>query len=279
MVRVVVVGFLWILAGGLSWTASANERLVLSYEVWKGGFHALDLKANLARGNGDYLISFAATTRGIIGWIYPYLLEGEAGGKLADGGPRPDRFATLSRSRSDEKRRAISYLGDGTLVTWNDPPRSVENDEESVPTSMRRNTLDPASAILSVVDAVTRAGKCEGDYPVYDGRRRFDLSISLIGPDSLAPSRYSSYSGPATLCRVAVNKLAGFRNRGGEGGLPAIINVWLASVVDSEPMVPVRLEGEAALGNMIIHLVGAKQEPESRGVSPEGVPLGRSAAR
>ena len=274
MVRIVVVGFLWIFAGGLSWTASANERLVLSYEVWKGGFHALDLEADLARADGDYVIRFAAHTRGFIGWIYPYLLEGEAGGKLADKGPLPNRFATLSRSRSDEKRRAISYLGDGSLVTWSDPPRSAEDDEESVPTPMRLNTLDPASAILSVVDAVTRAGKCDGDYPVYDGRRRFDLTVSLIGPEPLAPSRYSSYSGPATLCRVVVNKLAGFRDRGGEGGLPAIINVWLASVASFEPMVPVRLEGESALGNMIIHLVGTKMEPDSR-----NVPVGRSAAR
>jgi hypothetical protein len=76
------------------------------------------------------------------------------------------------------------------------------------------------------------------------------------------------------LCRVVVNKLAGFRDRGGEGGLPAIINVWLASVADSEPMVPVRLEGKSALGNMIIHLVGTKLEPDTR-----GVPVGRSAAR
>jgi hypothetical protein len=274
MARVVVIGFLWLLAGGLSGTAAANERLVLTYEVWKGGFHALDLEANLARGDGDYIISFAARTSGWIGWIYPYLLEGEAGGKLTDEGPMPARFATLSRSRSDEKRRAISYLGDGSLVTWSDPSRSVEDDEESVPTPMRRNTLDPASAILSVAEAVTRAGKCQGNYPVYDGRRRFDLSISLIGSEPLAPSRYSSYSGPATLCRVVVNKLAGFRDRGGEGGLPAIINVWLASVADSEPMVPVRLEGESALGNMIIHLVGTKLEPDTR-----DVPMGRSAAR
>jgi hypothetical protein len=274
MVRVVAVCFFWILASGLSGAAAANERLILSYEVWKGGFHALDLEADLARANGDYIIRFAAHTRGFIGWIYPYLLKGEAGGKLADKGPQPNRFATLARSRSDEKRRAISYPGDGSLVTWSDPPRSAEDDEVSVPTSMRLNTLDPASAILSVVDTVTRAGKCDGDYPVYDGRRRFDLTVSLIGPEPLAPSRYSSYSGPATLCRVVVNKLAGFRNRGGEGGLPAIINVWLASVTGFEPMVPVRLEGESALGNMLIHLVGTKMEPDSK-----DVPVGRSASR
>lgn len=255
-------------------SAAANERLVLSYALWKGGFHALDLEAGLSRGGGDYKVKFAAQTRGFIGWLYPYLLEGEAAGRLAGKGPRPDRFATLARSRSDEKRRAISYLDDGTLVTWSEPPRSAADDEEAVPTDMRSNTLDPASAILSVVETVAKAGSCQGAYPVYDGRRRYDLSVSLIGPRMLASSSYNSYSGPATLCRVEVDKLSGFRDDEEAEGLPTVINVWLASVANSEPAVPVRLEGESGLGSLIIHLVSANVEPEA-----EDIGESRSAAR
>ncbi len=276
MTRVLLAGFVWIFVTGTagSAAAAASERLVLSYELWKGGFHALDLEAGLSQGSQDYSVDFVARTRGFIGWLYPYLLEGEADGTLGGASLRPNRFATLARSRDDESRRAISYLDNGSLRTWSDPPGTAEEDEEAVPTTMRQDTLDPASAIVAVIDAVTRNGRCDGAYPVYDGARRYDLNVSLVGPSPLAPSRYSTYSGPATLCRVAVDKLSGFRDKPTKGGMPAVIKVWLASVADTRPAVPVRLEGESDLGSLVIHLVNAKVEPDS------DIPMQRrSAAR
>ena len=106
MYRVFLVGLVWLFATA---SASASERLVLSYELWKGGFHALDLKAGLMQGSESYSVDFSARTRGFIGWIYPYLLEGEAGGKLGATGPQPAQFASLARSGDPERRRAISY--------------------------------------------------------------------------------------------------------------------------------------------------------------------------
>ena len=235
----------------------------MSYELWKGGFHALDLEAGLVQGGEEYSVKFAARTTGFIGWIFPYLLEGEADGKLAGTGPRPARFATLAKSRNDERRRSISYREDGTLRTWSDPARTAEDDEAAVPEKMRRDTLDPASAIFAVIDAVARDGRCDGNYPVYDGRRRYDLSVSLVGPSPLSLNRYSSYSGPATLCRVAINKLSGFRDKAKRGGMPSAIKVWLAPVAGTKSAVPVRLEGASNLGNLIVHLVDAKVTPES----------------
>ncbi|MHA1600852.1 MAG: DUF3108 domain-containing protein [Alphaproteobacteria bacterium] len=276
MCRVLLAGFIWLLATGTvgSAAAVASERLVLSYELWKGGFHALDLEAGLSQDSKDYNVKFVARTRGFIGWIYPYLLEGEADGKLAGAGLRPTRFATLAKSRNDERSRAISYLEDGTLRTWSDPPRTAEDDEASVPERMRRGTLDPASAILALVDAAARDGRCDGNYPVYDGRRRYDLTISLIGPSPLAPNRYSSYSGPATLCRVIINKMSGFRDKAKRGGMPDAIKIWLAPVADTKLAVPVRLEGTSDLGNLIIHLIDSKVESESAEAAER-----RSAAR
>jgi hypothetical protein len=264
MNRVVFLGVACLVAATLAGPGAgrATERLALSYELWKGGFHALDLDAGLERDDGSYSVSFTAHTRGLIGWIYPYVLEGEADGKLGSDGPRPERFATLARSSGDELRRAISYHGDGTLATWSDPPRAPGDDDATVvPVPLRRDTLDPASAIVAVMEAMVRAGRCDGAYPVYDGRRRYDLTVALVGPSPLSPSRYSSYSGPATLCRVEVSKLAGFKDQRGGGTLPAAIDVWLAPVVGGQPAVPVRLQGDSALGNLLIHLVGAKLEP------------------
>lgn len=270
MTRVLLVGLVWLFAAGTAGPAAANtdERVVLSYELWKGGFHALDLQAGLRRGGETYSVDFAVRSRGVIGWIYPYLLEGAADGKLDGGGPRPSRFASLAQSRGDERRRAISYLADGTLRTWSDPPRTVGEDEEAVPESMRRDTLDPASAILAVIDAVARTGRCDGDYPVYDGRRRYDLSVSLVGESPLAPSRYTAYSGPATLCRVTVEKLSGFRDMAKKGGMPDIIDIWLASIAGANSPLPVRLEGQSDLGSLVIHLVDVKRESKPGTAAP-----------
>lgn len=259
MNRVFLAGLVWLFATA---TASASERLNLSYELWKGGFLALDLKAGLTQGSETYSVDFSVRTRGLVGWIYPYLLEGEADGKLGGAGPQPARYSSMSRWGDDEWRRAISYLGDGTSRTWSDPPHTAEEAEETVPAKMRRDTLDPASAILAVIDAFARVGRCDGDYPVYDGRRRYDLSVNLVGPSTLAPSRYNTYSGPATLCNVTVRKLSGFHDKKRQAGMPDTVKVWLAPVAGAKPAVPVRLEGRNGFGRLVIHLVDAKLESE-----------------
>jgi hypothetical protein len=143
-------------------------------------------------------------------------------------------------------------------------PKKDAKRQLQMPETLKSGTLDPASAVFSIIEAFAQLGRCEGSIPVYDGRRRYDLVVTQVGTRDLRPSSYGMYSGPATVCQVAVEPLAGFKKKKkkkrSDRGFPSSVKVWLAPVAEGELAVPVRLEGRTGLGRMVLHLVDAQQQ-------------------
>ena len=118
--------------------------------------------------------------------------------------------------------------------------------------------MDPISAMLNLVHAVARDGRCAGRVPVFDGRRRFDLAARDLGEQDLVRSGVASFEGLARRCRVTFEPVTGFwRDERWEQPKTSEIEIFLATVVPGGPPVPVRLEAENAFGAVRIHLVSA----------------------
>lgn len=237
--------------------AEAPAKLLLSYDVWQGGLRALTLNSELRRGETRYRARFSAETKGLAGLIYPYSIRARSEGLIDDSGLQPRKFQTNLRKRGKKKQRDITYLDDGSLSVRNDPPRKAKK-YEVMSETLQRDTLDPISAVFTVIDAFAAQGRCAGQIPVYDGRRRYDLEVTPLGDAQLAPNRYSTYSGRTERCRVTVRPLAGFKKRKKSSSqLPTRVDIWLAPVAEGTLPVPVRIEGENGLGHMVVHLVSA----------------------
>lgn len=245
--------------------AAAEGSQTLAYEVWLGGLKALEADSRIVRHRESYRVTLSARTRGMAGWFYPYELELEAVGARRSAAHSPRRYNSKSRSPDETKKLAIRYGEDGSLEIRREP--APENpDAKSLPADMTRATLDPVSAVLTVLASASdgvAGGGCRGLARVFDGKRRYDLRARPAGTAMVTASRYSAYSGPATLCRLTLQPLAGFRkDKRLARRIPREIVLWLAPIGDGGTVLPVRLEGESGFGGLVVHLVGTEREPQ-----------------
>ncbi len=236
----------------------APDYLKLDYHVYAGGFHALSLETRVSLGPEAYAVKFKARSDGILDSLLAFTLDAEAIGQAAAAGLTPVAFRTANRWRSSGERLVeMTYDGDGLPQTRIEPPADADN-RDPVPDALRRGTMDPITAMLSLVHGLARDGRCAGRVPVFDGRRRFDLAARDLGEQDLVPSGVASFAGLVRRCRVTFEPVTGFwRDERWEQPKTSEIEVFLAAVVPGGPPVPVRLEAENAFGAVRIHLVSA----------------------
>ncbi len=126
---------------------------------------------------------------------------------------------------------------------------------------LQRDTLDPLSSSMAIIERLRVAGSCDAEIAVFDGRRRFDLTSADAGEVELAPNDYSSYAGPARRCELELVQVTGFWEGGRRDAdrLPTKVTVFLAPAVPEGPHVPVRIEGERrTFGGFRVHLIEAR---------------------
>jgi hypothetical protein len=128
------------------------------------------------------------------------------------------------------------------------------------------NAVDLLSGALVMMQSVKNSEKCVGKFPVFDGKRRFNITLKDEGMDFLAPSKYSRFEGEALRCTLTVEPVAGFKKKDAQRGWMAVQNhtaaheklptIWLAKMRDSGQVVPVRMEIASDYGSVVAHLSG-----------------------
>ncbi|MEX0923328.1 MAG: DUF3108 domain-containing protein [Rhodovibrionaceae bacterium] len=229
----------------------------LKYEIYAGGMLALVVKMETALGAERYRTLFKAEIAGPYSWFMDFAVKSQVEGLRADSVLQPASFVTESYKKDKLKRRVeISYLADGTLLTSVDPEPKKENRDE-IPESLQLGTFDPLSAVLMLTQAAALQGSCESVVPVFDGRRRFDLTAEDLGSERIDSSRYQAFEGDARHCLVKFERLSGHKkgDMGVESSYPDNISVFLGQVESGLPFVPVRMEMDHKYGALRAHLV------------------------
>ncbi|MGQ0664965.1 MAG: DUF3108 domain-containing protein [Pseudomonadota bacterium] len=243
-----------------------GARFDLAYEVYSGGFHALAVDMAVETGARDYDITAKFRTTGLLGWILPWSSVVRSEGELTTAGLEPRRHRMHGELRGRVRIVEIEYRA-GQVETLRVEPAAREDDREEVSPAERRDASDPISAIFAVVRAVGEGGRCAARMAIFDGRRRYDLVASDAGPDTIAPSRYSSFGGEARRCDFVFQPIAGHLRRRADDD-PARLRLqtgraWLAPVAAGGPIAPVRIELDGNWGMTIAHLREAKRSAAS----------------
>lgn len=237
----------------------------LEYEVYAGGMLGLEVEMEIALSETRYRTAFEAEIAGPYAWFMDFALRSRVEGHRDDTAVQPAYFLTEAFKKDRLKRRVeIAYLDDGSLATLVEPEPD-EDDRDDIPESLQLDTFDPLSAVIMLTEAVALQGECNAAVPVFDGRRRFDLTAEDLGPAQIDANRYQVFEGEARHCLVKFERVTGFKK--GEMGVrssyPDTISVFLAPVEPGLPPVPVRMEMEHRLGALRAHLtdVDVRQEP------------------
>jgi len=162
-------------APSLSITAVYEARLVIK---------VADLRTDQVAMADGYKAGARLTTIGALGVIKPQSILAQANGGVADGAPAPSVYAQTEKN----KRRVTRYAAGGG-------PRSV---------------ADPLTQLLRAALQPGGGSPCVGTVPVYDGRQRYDLTLSPAGGGILTgPPAHFGLTHPLA-CRLGFHPISGF---------------------------------------------------------------------
>ncbi len=248
-------------------TVPLEGGLRLEYEGYFGGLHIGSARAVLEREGARYRVSAEARARGILEWFSEYRGEAETRGALAardaaglDGrAPKPDIHRNRGEWQGDERWVALDYDEAGRVATRDGSPPEEEEDELTpIPEGATTDTIDPISAIVALAGILENGGTCDTTLKLYDGRRRYDLTVADGGEKRFAPNDYSIFAGSARACALSIERIGGFRvDRSKYSKTARERTVWVGRPIEAGPPVPVRVEVETAYGTLVIHLVAA----------------------
>lgn len=238
--------------------AADEAQFRLDFEAYLGGFRVMSVASEGHYTASGYAIEAAARTRGVVGWFGNWVGNGTSSGALTAAILRPRMHRDESTWRGDKRFVEMVYAADGSVAVRAEPPPERDN-RDPVPAAETRDTMDALSAAVALIRAVNAVGGCAGETRIFDGRRRFDLSLGGGEQVVLAKSDQLGYGGPALKCTGTIRRIGGFW-KGTDYRLdddkPS--HVWMARLSPSGPLVPVRMEIETGLGTLVVNLSAMK---------------------
>lgn len=246
--------------------AEGAARLNLEYAVYAGGIRALVFESEVDLSADGYSLSLNARSEGLLQRLTRFSLTAESEGAAAPGGLTPKRFRSESNWRTSSGRWVeLVYGPDGFPVSRGEPAPE-DDDRDPVPAALRRETVDPITALLQVVRNLQAAEGCDATLAVFDGRRRFDVTTRDGGMVELAKSEQALFSGPAQRCLLTLKPVSGFwKGRRADGRTDPKIEVFLAPAAPGGHWIPVRLHADSRFGGVRAHLVSATSQQPAPG--------------
>ena len=161
---------------------AASTRITACYEIaWGGiGFANLSLTVTAER-------SFRAETRiqtfGLVDLFGPFHYDATSDGRLVDAEfALHGRYIVLDGDKPDKLERiALDFdPNSGAVAQQVTPPRH----RERVEPAQRTGAVDPLTALLQARGAIRRSllgGPSTVLVPIYDGSKRYDLELEVLG--------------------------------------------------------------------------------------------------
>jgi hypothetical protein len=238
------------------------KNLKLSYAIYLGGLHLMDSTTEFTRNGPVYHINMKAGTQGLARRLIPWDADLTSSGEMKGETIRPAKGVIVTRWKEDPTSVEFNYK-DGREVKSVFTPKSDNDHNEDVPDEMLADALDPLNGIVQLMAGVAYGKGCAQTLPIYDGHRRFDVSLKDGGSSELKGEDYSVFTGMAQKCEVQFAMRAGSRKDregskfwedGKNAGSRAPIYIYLAKVRPNLPPMPVRAETDTFFGGVMIHL-------------------------
>jgi hypothetical protein len=249
---VLVAGLIGALPG-LSW---AQGKLEARYTATVAG---------IIVGRGTWVIDigqthYTAAASGRVVGLLKILSDGE-GTVAAHGNIEGSRLLPATYSsrvivddKVDEVRLALA--GGAVTEVVAEPPLPPSPDRIPVSEGHRRGVLDPMTAELMPVAGsgdVMSPEACGRTLPIFDGRQRFDLTLTFKRFDHVKAEK--GYQGPVVVCMVTYQPIAG--HRPGRAAIKYLMaaremEMWLAPIAGTRILVPFRASVPTLVGQAVL---------------------------
>lgn len=247
--------------------AAEPLKLNLVMEVYAGGLNIMTVESATEIADGRYAMTVKSQTKGMANFLTRFQLDTFSEGRVGPDGAVPRSFRSDSNGRLGRRVAEVEWTGEGTARAARLEPGLDEEDRVPVTEAQRRDTVDPLLAGIIRATTTLTSEPCKGVARVFDGRRRYDLFFEPAEEEFIVSTRYSAYAGEAMKCAVRFKTIAGQKRNDANDAEKAAqnpITLWLTSTVDRRLWLPVRLEVNNPVGDIVIHLVKAVIDGKTR---------------
>lgn len=231
------------------------QKLDITYDVFIGGLHLATAELVATVDHGHYLAASAVSTKGLADAFASSQISAVATGEVRGHLVVPHTYN--SDTLAPDKRQLVGLLyADGTPVDINSSP-AYDLSRFPVPEDQKHGTVDPLSAALYIMlgSSASDTHKCGATVPVFDGKRRYNLTFDYKKDDTASLGR--DYNGgkpvPAYLCTTNYVRVAGFKphKKGHESSDVPSLDVWMAPYPGTSFIVPVRMQASTDFGGIV----------------------------
>lgn len=253
--------------------AAETVPIRATYEVYFGGLHILSAQSEFRsigpRGTDGYSVTGRSKTQGVLAFLFDWRGETVSSGRFVAGRALPRRHENRGW-RGDETRIVELVYGDeGQVVSTSVTPPPDPDEVTTLPDDAADGTIDPLSVVAQLSNAIASGGTCDGEFAVFDGRRRYDLRVSNDGEVALPATDYSIFKGAATACRIDYAMIGGQRKERSKYAETARDRVvYVAHPIPGGPAIPVALKIETGFGTLMAHLTALETSPRLADATP-----------
>ena len=238
------------------------QPITVTYNVYVGGVHLMSADVTFEERAGRYRARVTGKTAGIWYKLFPWDTELKVNGAIRKDRFVPAEFYTHDVWGHKAKSVWLHFQKNGDVKTAFDPPADNKK-QEPVTAEQRRGSLDPISGLLQLLAHVAVHDDCDVTVPIFEGHRRFDITGMDVGHEEIDEEDYGAFKGDARTCDAAFNMVSGewidrppdrFWTRGANETGREPFHIWLGSLAEGLPEMPVRLESGSVWGLIIMHL-------------------------
>jgi hypothetical protein len=150
-------------------------------------------------------------TGGVVSMFWQATIDANTNGQYGPHEISPSVYDSMYHRGADKKERVkVTYDG-GVPTVFADP--AYNTTKYPVTDEQKKQGLDPLSAVAYVLTAVKvdSANPCGTMTPVFDGRRRYNITFTYLKDEATTLSTPHLWSGKAHLCQMHYDQIAGFK--------------------------------------------------------------------
>jgi hypothetical protein len=229
---------------------AANRNIDLLYDISWGALHLAEATSQWQMQEDKAVIVGSVKSDGIAAIVSGFQSASSAEIKFHASEWRPI-YLSLSRiTKSKQIASSVHWSAGGNILSDVQQPPPDLDKVFPILDKLKKNVIDPYSAVMRQLDYIRTYGKCAGSYAIYDGLRRFEMQFDTVGDIALVADRPYGFDGQALHCQITVFPKGGHRIESSWHKKPdkdRQVSVYFGRF-SGALLLPVRVEIEAPIG-------------------------------
>lgn len=185
------------------------SQVVATYRIEFNGFDIGQFEFNSAVAGSGYTVSGDARLSALLG-AFQWKGVTQTSGTLAGDAPRPAGYTFDYAGTGKQGAIRMGFTGDSVTHLAISPPQPPQPGVTQITQQHLKGVLDPLSALMAIARSDS-ANPCGRRLAIFDGKQRFDLTLSFKRQERVSELRPSGQPGVAYVCKVRYTPIAGHK--------------------------------------------------------------------